>query len=225
MFKKRSPQIKQVMIKSLNVIAYIIFFLLIISILGYDTMPIISSLGFFSFAFTFGAQTLIKDVLSRFILILDNTIEIGDTVIVDELQGKIEELSLCTFKMRLDNGTLLTVKYGEIKQLGNKSRRYCYAILNISVNYETNIEKATQLIEQAYKNIKQSLNNKILSPIEIRGIDKISGHEIVIQSRIQTIPRAENLIARAFNLEIKKLFDKEGIKMPDNRLLLNNKTD
>lgn len=221
--RKQREQVSKLFRMCCNILLYLVTALIVIQLFGYEPWPAINSLGFISLGLGVGAQAIIKDIFSGFLLVLDNTVALGDTIIVDDQQGVVEELSLCTIKIRLENGTLLTIQYGELKTLGNKSKKYCYAILNTAISYDSDPEEAIKLIEQAYKNIKlTATGNKILAPIDIRGIEKISGYEIIIQSRIQTVPRAESSVARMFNLQIKKLFDKAGIKMPDPRLLVQN---
>lgn len=209
--KIREPVRKLLTIAAYGII-YITAGLCLLSILGFNTAWAGASFGLISAGLAFGIRDIINDMISGFLWALDNSFSLGDTLVIDEMQGIIEEMSIFALKLRLDNGTLMTFRYSFIQKLGSKSKNYAYSILNVSINYETDPEQAINLIYQAYEDVKKSaIGSKILAPIEIKGVDKLSSVGITIQARIQTMPKTELLITRMLNLQIRRLFEQANI--------------
>lgn len=181
-------------------------------ILGINTAWAGASFGLFSAGIAFGIRDIINDVISGFFWVLDNSFSLGDTLIIDEMQGIIEEMSIFALKLRLDNGTLMTFRYSFIQKLGSKSKNYSYSIINIAIGYETDPEHAINLINQAYQDIHHSaIGSKILAPIEIKGVDKMNSAGLTIQARIQTAPKAELIVTRMMKLHVEKIFKQSNL--------------
>lgn len=171
-------------------------------------------------------QTSIRDTVNGALLAIDNTIELGDIIDIDGQLGIVEALTLFSVKIRTENGMLLTVRYSDIGKLGNKSRSYCFAIINASVAYENSLDDVIRALHDVYGDIKNGhqLGKKILSPLEIRGVTKLNGDEIVMQCRFKTKPRFDMPITRLFYIYLKHKFDQYDIKVSDPRLIISEDT-
>lgn len=212
----RFHTILKIMRTVLRVGIWVPLVLIILSTFNYDTTPILASVGIITAGLTFGAQSIVKDFLSGFLLILENSLVVGDQVEIDGKSGIVEDLTLRILRVRMDNGTLLTVPFGNISVIGNKSRYFAYTIFNISVGYKEDPDAIQQLLEKAYHALRKVpiYSRKILAPIEIRGIIDVTDYSIVFQARLKTAPGQQDFIKRAFNRVLKQIFDEEGIRIP-----------
>lgn len=199
--------------------------LMLIKMNGEDPMQLLQTLTVFLASISFVSQTIVRDIAAGFFLSIDNAIEIGDVVEIDSRFGIVEGLTLFAAKIRVENGTLMTIQYGELRKIGNKSRSYCFSIINATVAYENNIDDVIKALQDVYTEIKSNhqLGKKIISPLEIRGVTKLNGDEIVVQCRFKTKPRFDMPITRLFYIYLKQKFDEYDITIADPRLVMGEK--
>lgn len=176
----------------------------------------VTSIGAASFGLTFGFQSIVRDFITGFFIILENNLMVGDEVEIDQRKGKVEAITIRTLKIRADNGMLLTIPFGSITVIGNKNRSFSAALLNISVGYNENIDKVQSVIEKAFAQMKKSaaMAKKITGPLEMRGINEVTSYSIVFQVRIKTLPNNQDIVRRSFNRYLKIAFDEAGIFVP-----------
>lgn len=191
----------------------------IIFITQFDSINItawITSIGAASFGLTFGFQSIVRDFITGFFIILENNLMVGDEVDIDNRSGKVEKISLRTLKIRADNGTLLTIPFGIITIIGNKNRHFCAVLLNISVGYREDLDRVQSIIERAFTLLKKTpiAGRRVLGSLEIRGIVEVTSYSVVIQAKIKTSPNAQDFVRRTFNRHLKQLFDDAGIIIP-----------
>lgn len=199
----------------LRIAVWVTFILLLVSTFGYNVTSLITSLGIVSAALAFGLQSLVKDFVTGFFMLLDNSLMVGDQVEIDGKSGTVEDLSLRTLKIRADNGTLQTIPFGSITVIGNKSRYFAYTLINFTATYDADPEKVTQLLEKAYQTLKRtpSCSRKLLAA-EIRGITDVTDYAMVFQARLKTAPGQQDFIKRAYNKVLKQLCDESGVRIP-----------
>ena len=193
--------------------------------MGGEPMQLLQSFTVFLASISFVSQTIVRDIAAGFFLSVDHAIEVGDVVEIDGRFGIVEGLTLFAAKIRVENGTLITIQYGELRKIGNKSRSYCFAIINATVAYENNIDHVIKALNDVYLEITNNhqLGKKIISPLEIRGVTKLNGDEMIVQCRFKTKPRFDMPITRLFYIYLKKKFDEYGITIADPRLILGEK--
>ncbi len=185
---------------------------------------IMAFLGNFTVLFaslSFIAQNTIKDIIAGYLLAIDNVLDLGDVVEIDGRFGIVESLTLFAAKIRVENGALLTVQYGELRRIFNKSRSYCFAIINASVSYDNSVDLVIKSLQDVFNDLKTNhpFGKKIISPIEIRGITKLNGDEMIVQCRFKTKPRFDMPITRLFYIYLKQKFDEYGVVIADPRLV------
>lgn len=190
--------------------------LIVLSKLGYNITPIITNLGLFSVVLSFGVQSFVKDFFAGLFILLDNNVVVGDWVDIDGKLGIVEELSLRTIKVRADSGTLMTIPFGSIKVIGNRSRHFSCFLINLPVPYDTDPEKAYKILEEAYTKLKRmpAYRKKIMSPIEIRGVNDIVSFALVMQAKLRTNPTEQEFVRRGYNRILKEILDREGLRVP-----------
>ncbi|MGL4825509.1 MAG: mechanosensitive ion channel family protein, partial [Alphaproteobacteria bacterium] len=158
----------------------------------------------------------VKDFVTSFFMILENTLVVGDQVEIDGKAGIVEDLSLRTLRVRMDNGILLTIPFSQIGIVGNKSRLFSCVICNISIAYGENVDHIQQLVEKSYQILKKtpSFSKKVLAPLEIRGINEVTDFSMIFQVRLRTMPSQQDIVRRGFNRILKQVFDEAGIQVP-----------
>lgn len=193
-----------------------IFTLMLLSELGINVMPLLAGAGVLGFAIGFGAQTIIKDLLTGFIIILEDLIQVGDVVKLADRTGVIEKITIRKVQLRDLGGSVYTVPFSEITIVENLTKEYSIALFEVGVAYRENMDYVCTLLSQVDEKLREDDNfkNDILEPLEIFGLDKFADSAIIIKARIKTKPSQQWRISREFNRRIKILFDKENIEIP-----------
>ncbi len=198
--------------------ALIIFvsFLVILSELKIDIKPVLTAAGIGGIAIGFGAQSLIKDLISGFFLILENQIRVGDVVKVGNLSGVVEDIRIRVLLLRDLSGNLHIIPHGNISEVTNMTHSFSYYLFDYGIAYKEDIEKVIEVIKQVAEELSQDPNYKddILEPVEILGLERFEDSAVVIRGRIKTKPIRQWRVGRELNLRVKKRFDELGIEIP-----------
>lgn len=214
--KGRMRTLLMVFRTALRVSVFITFSLTVLVRLQYNITPIITNLGLFSVVLSFGVQSFVKDFFAGLFSLLDNNVLVGDWVDIDGKLGIVEELTLRTIKVRADNGTLLTIPFGNIKIIGNRSRHFSCVLINLAVPYDEDPDRIQKILEKAYQTLRRNAvyRNKLAGPIEVRGVNEIRDYALVFQARIKTNPAEQEFVRRGYNRVLKDILDEENIKVP-----------
>ncbi len=176
---------------------------------------IFTGVGAASFGLTFGVQSIIRDFITGFFIILENNLMLGDQVEIDGYIGVVEDLTIRTFKVRQDNGVLLTIPFGTLKIIGNRNRIFSAVVLNISIGYNDNVEEIQTLVEKAFALLKKSAMGKnVIGHLEVRGINEVTSYSMILQAKIKTFPNQQDNVRRAFTKILKGVFDEAGVEVP-----------
>lgn len=184
--------------------------------LGVNVTPLLAGAGVIGLAIGFGAQTLVQDLITGLFIIIEDSIAVGDSIDVGSHAGTVEALTIRTVRLRDLSGATHMIPFSAIKTIKNMSRGYGYAVFNISVAYDTDIDQAIDAIRQVGAQMQADYRYQlaILEPIEVLGLDRFEASGIVILARIRTQASATFSVTRAFNLLLKQRFDAVGIEMP-----------
>lgn len=190
--------------------------LLILAEVGLDITPLLAGAGIVGLAVGFGAQTLVKDFLTGLMILLENSMDLGDVVKIGSHVGTVESMGVRTVRLRDLEGTQHIVPYSEIAAIENMTRGYSYAVFDIGVAYDSNLDLVFRAITETGARLQEdtALAHKILEPIAILGVDQFGDNAVVIKARIKTAPQAKWEIARAYNRLLKERFDADGIEIP-----------
>lgn len=193
-----------------------IFTLMLLSEIGINVMPLLAGAGVLGFAIGFGAQTIIKDLLTGFIIILEDLIQVGDVVTLAERTGVIEKITIRKVQLRNLDGTVYTVPFSEIDIVSNMTKEFSYYMFEVGVAYRENIDEVNKLLSQIDEQMRaeEDFKDVILNPLEIFGLDKFGDSAIVIKARIKTKPASQWPVGREFNRRMKMVFDEQNIEIP-----------
>lgn len=199
-----------------NITLFTIFGITIISELGINIMPLLAGAGVLGFAVGFGAQTFIKDLLTGFIIIFEDLVQVGDVVTVGGKSGLVEKITVRKMQLRSLDGIAITVPFSEISIVENMTKEYSYYLMNVGVAYRENPDQVIEVLRSLSDELLGDENyaSDILEPIEILGVDEFADSAVIIKARIKTKPIKQWAIGREFNRRMKHRFDKENIEIP-----------
>ena len=193
-----------------------IFILITMRELGIDIGPILAGAGILGLAVGFGAQELVRDVISGFFILLENQIRTGDVAVINGTSGVVESIQLRTVILRDFAQTVHIFQNGKINSLSNMTMGWSAAVLDIGVAYKEDVDKVMQMMKKvgASMNEDSEFGTKINEAIEIMGLDSFGDSAIVIKARIKTIPGEQWNVAREYRKRLKVVFDQENVEIP-----------
>ena len=188
---------------------------MILSELGVDIGALIAVTSILGAAIGFGAQSLVKDILSGIFIVFEDQYGIGDWVDVGEANGEVEKVGLRITELRDVHGTLWFVRNGEIQRVGNYTQDWARALLDLPFSYENDIDKVNGIITTVAHDLAtdSQLGSAILGEPEIWGMDYVSGEQFVIRVALTTKPSKQWAVTRELRSRLKTAFDKEGIAL------------
>ncbi len=196
--------------------------LMILRELNLDITPILTGAGIAGVAIGFGAQTLVKDVISGFFLLLENQVRVGDVVTINGQGGLVEALTLRTIVLRDETGAVHIFPNGSITTLANQTKDFSYYVINLAVDYDEDPDRVMQVMREVADDLRADpkYSSVILQPLEVSGIDSFGEANIIIKSRIKTVPLKQWDVGRELRRRLMKRFAAEGIKFPQRQLVL-----
>ncbi|MBN2320599.1 MAG: mechanosensitive ion channel family protein [Acidobacteria bacterium] len=190
--------------------------MMVLSEFNMDIMPIITGAGIAGLAIGFGAQNLVRDVISGFFLILEDQVRVGDVAQINGTGGVVEAIKLRTTVLRDLQGTVHIFPNGEIKQVSNMTKEFSYAVLDVGVAYKENVDAVMEVLKGIGEETKQdpAFGNLLMEPLEILGVDDFADSQVTIKIRIKTLPLKQWIVGRELRRRIKNTFDARGIEIP-----------
>jgi len=187
--------------------------LMALSSVGIEIGPLIAGAGVVGVAIGFGAQTLVKDVISGMFYLLDDAFRIGEYIQSGSYKGTVESFSLRSVKLRHHRGPLYTVPFGELGAVQNMSRDWVIDKLTVGVTYDSDLDKAKKLIKVIGKQLAEDPEYapNILAPLKMQGVEAFGDYAITLRMKMMTKPGEQFVIRRKAYALIKKAFDDNGI--------------
>lgn len=189
---------------------------MILNELGFSIGPLLAGAGVVGLAVGFGAQNLVRDILSGIFIIVENQVRVGDVAILNGIGGLVEAVNLRTTILRGLDGTVHVFPNGTINTVANMTHGFAYYVFDIGVAYKENIDRVYAILRQIGDQIIQEepYRSMILEPLEILGVDRFADSAVIIKARIKTQPIKQWVVGREINRRIKERFDQEGIEIP-----------
>lgn len=214
--EKRVDTLSGIFQKIVTVSLIVIGVIMIMDELGFDIKAMVAGVGIVGLAVGFGAQNLVRDVISGLFVIFENRIRVGDVAIVNGTGGLVEQVNLRTSVLRGLDGTIHVFPNGEITSLSNMTHEYSYYLFNIGVAYKEDTDNVVEVLKEIGEEIRSEPDFKeaILEPLEILGVDAFADSAVIIKARIKTVPIKQWFVGREMNRRIKKRFDELDIEIP-----------
>jgi small conductance mechanosensitive channel len=195
----------------------VVVILIVLSEVGLNIAPLLAGAGVVGLAIGFGAQTLVKDVITGVFILFENTIAVGDVVDVGSgHSGLVEHFSLRTIKLRDSSGGVHTIPFSAVTSVNNMTKDFAYYVFNIKVDYAQDTDRVVEVVRELGKELQNDMSfcELILAPIEIIGLDSFGADAAILQARFKTKPIKQWTVGREFNRRLKKRFDE--LKIPLN---------
>jgi|SRR5579875_2464040 len=216
---RREETLSKLLQNILSYVVYFIAFMMILSVFGINVQALIAGAGIVGLAVGFGAQNLVKDVISGFFIIFEDQFSVGDHIRVGQFEGNVEAIGLRTTKIKSWTGELHILPNGSITQVTNFSLNNSIAVVDIAIAYGEDIGRAEKVIEDSLQKMPDQYEDLIKAP-ELLGIQTLGPTEVVLRIVAETRPTKQSGIARAIRKDIKLLLDEHGIKVPPPQLVM-----
>ena len=207
-----------------NAIIWGIAILIVLGELGINLAPLIAGAGVLGIALGFGAQSLVRDFLSGFFMLVEDQFGVGDVIDVGGtvgsasggVSGTVEGVSLRTTRLRDVEGVVWHVPNGEIKRVGNKSQQWSRALLDIEVDRDTDVANASRVIKETADAMwhEEGWRDAILTEPDVWGIEELGAQSMKLRLVVQTLPLEQWRVARELRARIKAAVDAAGIETP-----------
>ncbi len=196
--------------------------LTVLSELGVDIGPLIAGAGIFGLAIGFGAQTLVKDVISGVFFLFDDAFRVGEYVNAGSVAGTVEHVSLRSLRLRHQNGPLHTIPFGEIQHLTNYSRDWAIMKLKFRVPFDTDIEKVRKIVKKIGKSMlaDPELGPNFLAPLKSQGVLSIDDSAFVMRVKFTAIPGKQFILRREVFRRIQEAFAENEIHFAPRRVIV-----
>ena len=189
--------------------------LVILSEIGVDIAPLLAGAGVVGLAVGFGAQSLVKDVITGAFLLFEDAINLGDVVEVGGKSGVVEGMTVRSVRLRDQAGTLHTINFGAIATISNMTRDYAYYVVDTKVSYRYDPDEIAVVMRQTDEELRADAKFKhdVLAPIEIMGLESFADTSFIVRARLRTRPIRQWDVGREFNRRYKHNLDRAGIML------------
>jgi moderate conductance mechanosensitive channel len=192
----------------------------VMSEFGVNLAPLIAGAGIVGVALGFGAQSLVRDVITGMFMLLEDQYGVGDVVDLGEAKGTVEAVGLRSTRLRDAEGTVWHVPNGEIKRVANKSQEWAKSLLDVEVAHGTDIGEAIETIRAVADGVWHEHPELILEEPEVQGVERFGADGIAIRLVVKTLPSEQFGVSRELRARIKAAFDAAGIEMPTRAVVL-----
>ena len=184
--------------------------------LGVNMGPILASAGVVGLAVGFGAQNLVRDLVSGFFLILENQVRVGDVAIINGTGGLVEAITFRTIVLRDLSAVVHVFPNGSITTLSNMTKEWSAYVMDIGVAYKEDTDHVVDVMRRVADDLRAEPNygTLMIEPIEIFGVDEFTDSAVNIKARLKTIPLQQWTVGREYRRRLKKAFDAEKIEIP-----------
>ena len=215
-FRKRKETVQSVIRHTLNVVILGVVFMMILDKVGIDIGPILAAAGVVGLAVGFGAQDLVRDIVSGFFILVEDQIRVGDVVQLGDKGGLVEKVNLRMTVLRDLEGNVHYVRNGAIGVVTNKTKEYSRYVFDVGVAYRENVDEVMELMKKVDEELRQDpkFSRDILEPLEVFGLNEFGDSAVVVRGRTKTTPGSQWGIGREFNRRLKKVFDAKNIEIP-----------
>ncbi|OOG25681.1 mechanosensitive ion channel protein MscS [Thioalkalivibrio denitrificans] len=213
---KRAETLVRLLRQAVMIVVWVMALLVILNELGVSVAPILASAGVLGLAVGFGAQNLVRDVISGFFFILENQVRVGDVAVVNGTGGLVEAINFRTLVLRDLEGKVHIFPNGTIDSVTNLTREWSAYVFDIGVAYKEDTDKVVGILKSVGEEMKADpeYGPNIIEDMEIFGVDKFDDSAVVIKGRIKTLPIKQWYVGREFLRRVKYAFDAQGVEIP-----------
>jgi small-conductance mechanosensitive channel len=215
---QRGRTLLQFMRNVVMVVIFLMVTLIVLSEIGVDIGPLLAGAGVIGLAVGFGAQTLVKDVITGLFILMEDQVQVGDVVDLNGNAGAVEAMTIRTIRLRDFSGTVHVIPFSSVDRVKNLTRGFAYSVFDVGVAYKEDIDRVAAVLKRLGEELRADpqFSPLLLGDLEIFGLDSFGASALIVKTRIKTLAGSQWTITREFNGRIKRAFDAEGIEIPFN---------
>jgi moderate conductance mechanosensitive channel len=221
--ERREATLAKLLQNVLTYVIYFIAFIMVLSNLGINVGPILAGAGVVGLAVGFGAQNLVRDIITGFFIIFEHQFSVGDHVIIGTFEGEVEEIGLRTTKIKGISGERHIIPNGGITEVTNFSIHNSKATIDIGIAYEEDIERAERVIRELLETMPEKYEQMISVP-QLLGVQSFGPSEVVLRIVAETLPMQHFYVSRVIRKEVKHWLDLHGIEIPYPHMVMYSKS-
>ncbi|MFJ6674464.1 mechanosensitive ion channel family protein [Actinosynnema sp. NPDC091369] len=213
--EQRAKTIGSVLKSFVTIIVFGVAFIQVLTELGMNPAPILTSAGILGVAIGFGAQNLVKDFLSGMFMMLEDQYGVGDVVDLGPATGTVESVALRITTIRDTNGTVWYVRNGEILRVGNSSQGFAVAVVDLPLAYGANLASATEVLTEAVTAAtgEEPLAKDVIDKPQVLGVEKVTPEGITMRVTVKVRPGRQWAVQRALRAKLMPALDESGISI------------
>jgi small conductance mechanosensitive channel len=214
--EKRARTLGRIARQVIGVIVWAVTGMVVLSEIGLDLKPILAGAGVVGLAVGFGAQTLVKDVISGFFILLENQFRVNDVISTAGVSGLVESINLRTTVLRDVEGRVHVVPNGSIDVVTNFTRVWSRAVLDVGVAYREDVDRCLAVLWRVGGELERdaAFGPKLTGRVEIPGVESLGDSAVVLRVMVATQPQERWNVLRELRRRVKQAFDAEGIEIP-----------
>jgi moderate conductance mechanosensitive channel len=178
--------------------------------------PILAGAGILGLAISFGAQSLVRDIITGFFILLEDQFAVGDVIEVAGKSGVVEKMTMRVVVLRDLEGTMHVIPNGEMKVVSNKTRGWARAVVDVNVPYTEDVDRILEIVRNEAEQFSQNPDWSVQldGPVEVLGVEELRDNSVVIRILLKTQPGSQWSVGREFRRRLKKRFERETVESP-----------
>jgi len=213
-WQRRAATLAGILTSLVTAVVAFVVVLMLLRELTIDVLPILTGAGIAGLAIGFGAQNLVRDVISGFFLILEDQVRIGDIARINGVGGTVEQINLRTIVLRDGEGAVQVFPNGTITTLANLSKQYAYAIVDMRVSYAENIDRVIGTMREVGESMERDprWSAVVQAPLEVTGVESLADGAATVRAKFKTLPLNQGKVANELRRRLMGAFVGRGIK-------------
>jgi len=213
-WQRRAATLGGILISVVTVSVAFIAILMVLRELTIDIVPILTGAGIAGLAIGFGAQNLVRDVISGFFLILEDQVRVGDLARINGIAGTVEQVNLRTIVLRDVEGAVQVFPNGTITALANLSKQFAFAIVDVRVAYTENIDRVIGTLREIGASMEHdpTWGAFVVGPLEVVGVESLADGAATIRVKFKTLPLNQGRVANELRRRLLPTFVGRGIR-------------
>jgi len=213
-WQRRAATLSRILTSMVSVSVAFVVILMLLRELSIDVVPILTGAGIAGLAIGFGAQNLVRDVISGFFLILEDQVRIGDLARINGINGTVEQINLRTIVLRDTEGAVQVFPNGTVTALANLSKQFAYALVDVQVAYGENLDLVAGTIREVGALMQQdpSWGPRVLDAIEVLGVESLADGQATVRVRFKAVPLNQGAVANELRRRLLGAFVGRGIR-------------
>ena len=193
--------------------------LLALGQIGVDLGPILAGAGIVGLAVGFGAQHLVRDLVTGFFLILENHLRVGDAAVINGTSGMVEAITFRTIILRDVSGTVYIFPNGTINTLANMSKDWSAHVIDVTISFKEDSDRVMEIMRNVAEELRgePKYGSLMLEPLEMFGVEAFTDTGIIIRARFKTLPSQQDAVGREYRRRLIKALERAGIDLPAQR--------